>query len=188
MLNILLMIILIIILFIIILLYIGIRISLIYEKKGNNINGCVKILVLKKIKVISYTFPKKEESNDKKETDFKKLFKLIKPCLGDLKIYLKKILNSLHITRLENHLLFGLDSYADTAKYIGIIWGVLSIANNLHENAYLTAEASFNGSVVDMKGNNEVEINLLKIIIPTIQLISKKNIRVLIRGVLDERN
>ena len=57
MLNILGMIILIIILFIIVLLLIGIRISLIYDKKGSELKGCLKILIFKKIKVYSTTYP-----------------------------------------------------------------------------------------------------------------------------------
>ena len=193
MLNILLMIILIIILFIIILLYLGIRISLAYEKIGSNIKGCLKILIFKKIKIYSSEFPKKDEEDDKKEEkkkdrDLKKLYELAKPCFGDLKIFIESVFKSLNISKLENHLLFGLDSYAKTAKYIGIIWAIQSIANNMHKNANITAEPSFNGYVLDMKGDNEIEIKPLKLLIPTIRLVSKKDVRTLIRGVLDERN
>ena len=83
MLNILLMIILIIILFIIILLYIGVKITLIYDKKGSELKGCLKILILKKIKIYSIDFPsqdkddekdKKDESDEKKDRDMKKIY------------------------------------------------------------------------------------------------------------------
>ena len=195
MLNILLMVILIIILLIIFLLFIGIRISLIYEKIGPAINGCLKIIIFKKIKIYSSKFPKEDEDNDESEEeeeerkhDIKKIYNLAKPCFEDLKIFIKEILKSMNVSKLENHLLFGLDSYTATAKYIGIIWAFQSIANNMHENAYLTAEPSFNGAVLDMKGNNELEIKPLKLIIPTIRLISKKDVRTLIRGVLNERH
>ena len=192
MLNILVMIILIIISFIIILLFTGIKISLLYKKTGRTINGCLKILILKKIKIYSSEFPKKEDKKDKKDKkpkkkkNIKKIFELTKPCFEDLMTYLKSILKSLNISKLENHLLFGLDSYADTAKYIGIIWSVQSVVNNMHKNANITAEPSFNGSVLDMKGENEFEIKPLKLVIPTAKLISKKEVRTLIRGVLDE--
>ena len=85
-------------------------------------------------------------------------------------------------TKLENHIIFGLDSYADTAKYIGYIWSLLIIVNSTHENARLSAEPSFNGSILDVKGENSLDINLLKLMGPAIKLISKKDVRKLIRG------
>lgn len=192
MLNILLMIILIIILFIIILLYIGIKITLIYDKKGSELKGCLKILILKKIKIYSIDFPsqdkddekdKKDESDEKKDRDMKKIFELARPCLEDFKTFLKSFVNCIKIKKLYNHLIFGLDSYADTAQYIGYIWGLLLIVNDAHENARLSAEPSFNGSVLDAEGINELDINILKLIPPAIRLISKKEVRELIRGV-----
>ena len=195
MLNILGMIILIIILFIIILLFIGIKISFIYNKKGSDFNVCLKILIFKKIKVYSRKFPsddendeyEEEETEEHKQRNIRKLIKLAKPCFEDFKTYIKSILNIISISRLDNHLIFGLDDYADTGKYIGIIWGILAIINSMHEKLHLSAEPSFNGSVLDGKGINEVEIYPLKLIVPTIRLISKRHVRLFIRGVLDER-
>lgn len=193
MLNILGMIILIIILFIIILLLIGIKIKLEYNKKGSEVKGCLKILVLKKIKIYTLNFPSQDDDEDdesddeKKERDIKKIFNLAKPCLKDLLDYMKTALGSIKIKIAENHLVFGLDSYADTGKYIGIIWGIFSIINSMHEKLKMSAEPSFSGSVLDANGNNELEIYPLKLLIPTIKLVSKKEIRTLIRGVLDER-
>ena len=188
MLNILLMIILIIIIFIIILLYIGVKISFNYDKKGSELKGCLKILILKKIKIYSREYPSNEpedekEEDEKEDRDRKKIFELIKPCLGDFKEFIKSFTKCIHVTKLENHLIFGLDSYADTAKYIGYIWSILIIINSSHKNARLTAEPSFNGSVLDAKGVNELDINLLKVIPPAIKLISKKEVRALIKGV-----
>ncbi len=192
--NILGMIILIIILFIIILLIIGIKISFIYTKKESKINGCLKILILKKIKVYSREFPsdddeekKEEEEKDSKQRDIKKLLKLAKPCLKDFKVFLKSTLNIIEVKKIENHLIFGLDSFADTGKYIGMIWSVLAIVNTMHEKLRISAEPSFNGSQLDACGVNEVEIYPLKLIIPTVKLISKKDVRKFIRGVWDER-
>lgn len=185
------MIILIIILFIIILLYIGVKIAFIYEKKGSAFKGCLKILILKKIKVYSLEYPSKEseeneeEEEEEDETDhnIKEIFELAKPCFEDLKEFIKSLVKCIHITKLENHLIFGLDSYADTAKYIGYIWSIFIIFNTTHKNARLSAQPSFGGSVLDAKGANEVDINLLKIIPPAIKLISKKQFRELIKGV-----
>lgn len=193
MLNILLMIILIIIFFIIVLLYIGIKIAFIYDKKGSNLEGCLKILILKKIKVYSIAFPsaekdekgeKEEEKKDEKTSrDIRKILELARPCLDDIKLFLKSFIKCINVHTLKNHLIFGLDSYADTAKYIGYIWGMLIVVNNSHKNARFSAEPSFNGSVLDAHGINEIEINLLKVIPPALKLISKKEVRDLIRGV-----
>ena len=188
MLNILLMIILIIIIFIIILLHIGVKIAFIYDKKGSKLKGCLKILILKKIKVYSLEFPSKDEKNDdededEKDRDGKKIFELAKPCFKYFKEFLKSFTKCIHIAKLENHLIFGLDSYVDTAKYIGYIWSLTSVVNSTHENARLTAEPSFTGSVLDVKGENELDINILKLIPPAIKLISKKEVRNLIKGV-----
>ena len=193
MLNILLMIILIIILFIIFLLLIGIKISFEYTKKGSEIKGCLKILIFKKIKIYTRHFPSedddKEDDKDeeKKERDIKKLFNLAKPCFDDFKIYLKSVLNIIKVKEIRNHLIFGMNSYADTGKYIGIIWAILATVNPMHEKLKLSAEPSFEGSVIDGYGINEVEIYPLRLIVPTIRLILKKDVRIFIRGVLDER-
>ena len=190
MLNILGMIILIIILFIIILLYIGVKISFIYDKKGSAFKGCLKILILKKIKVYSLEFPseddgddEEEEDDDEKKHDIKKILELAKPCFEYFKEFIKSFVKCIHVTKLENHLIFGLDSYADTAKYIGYIWSILMIVNGAHKNARLSAEPSFTGSILDASGTNELDINILKLIPPAIKLISKKEVRNLIRGV-----
>ena len=193
MLNILLMIILIIILFIIFLLLIGIKISFEYTKKGSEIKGCLKILIFKKIKIYTRHFPSKDDDKEddkdeeKKERDIKKLFNLAKPCFDDFKIYLKSVLNIIKVKEIRNHLIFGMNSYADTGKYIGIIWAILATINPMHEKLKLSAEPSFEGSVIDGYGINEVEIYPLRLIVPTIRLILKKDVRIFIRGVLDER-
>ena len=192
MLNILLMIILIIILFIIILLFIGIKIVFIYDKTGPKLKGCLKILILKKIKVYSVDFPKEEESEDSEKEDeseedskrdVKGIFELAKPCFGYFKEFLNSFVKCIKVKRMDNHLIFGLDSYADTAKYIGYIWSLLIIVNDAHENARLTAEPSFNGSVFDGKGNNEIDINVLRIVPAAIKLVLKEEVRTLIKGV-----
>ena len=194
MLNILLMIILIIILFIIFLLLAGIRITLEYTKNGSKIRGCLRILILKRIKVYTHHFPSKDKDDDeddedeeKKQRDIKRLFKLAKPCLEDFKVYLKAVLNMIEIKQIKNHLIFGMESYADTGKYIGIIWAILATVNPMHERLKLSAEPSFNGYVLDGYGVNEVEIYPLRLIVPTVRLISKKDVRTFMRGVWDER-
>ena len=194
MLNILLMIILIIILFIIILLLVGIGISFEYNKKGSELKGCLKILIFNKIKIYSLEFPSSKDDNDdeetedeKKDRDFKKLYEMAKPCFKDLFDYLKTFLRTVKIIKMKNHLIFGMDSFADTGTYIGIIWGILAILNTFDKNMQLSAEPSFTGSVLEGYGENTIKIYPFKLLIPTIRLISIKEVRDLIKGVLDER-
>ena len=194
MLNILGMIILIIILFIIILLFFGVRIALIYEKKGSNIKGCLKIIIFKKIKIYSSIFPDPEGDEDEddkeekeKERDGQKIFELLEPCLDYFKEFVQSSVKCISIAKLENHLVFGLNSYADTGKYIGYIWAIASVVNGTHKKARLSAEPSFNGSVFDIRGDNELDINILKLIPPLIKLISKKEVRLFIKGVRNGR-
>ena len=193
MLNILLMIILIIILTIITLLLLGIRISFEFKKAGSEFEGCLKILIFKKIKIYSKQYPSqskdKSKTEDKKEDEnsrnIKKILELAKPCIKDILEFLKKAIKSIKVSKIENHLIFGLDSYADTGKYIGIIWSVFAIIDSFDKNIKLTAEPYFNGgSVIDGCGINEVEIYPIKLIVPGLQLILKKEIRLLVKEVL----
>lgn len=200
MLNILLMIISIIILFIIILLYFGVKISLIYDKKGPELEGCLQISILRKIKVFSKDFlssqPNKtedkkdeeEKEEEESEEDKKELFKLAKPCFGHFKTFLISAMKCIRVEKLENHLIFGMDSYVETAKYIGYIWSLMIIANSSHKNAKLSAQPSFNGSILDGNGDNELEINILKLIPPVIRLVLKKEVRTLIKGAIKWKN
>jgi hypothetical protein len=127
---------------------------------------------------------KEEEKKDEKTSrDIRKILELARPCLEDIKLFLKSFMKCINVHTLKNHLIFGLDSYADTAKYIGYIWGMLIVVNNSHKNARFSAEPSFNGSVLDAHGINEIEINLLKVIPPAIRLVMQKEVRELIRGV-----
>ncbi|WP_304095743.1 DUF2953 domain-containing protein [Methanobrevibacter gottschalkii] len=194
------MIISIIILFIIILLYFGVKISLIYDKKGPELEGCLQISILRKIKVFSKDFlssqPNKtedkkdeeekeeEESEEDKKDDKKELFKLAKPCFGHFKTFLISAMKCIRVEKLENHLIFGMDSYVETAKYIGYIWSLMIIVNSSHKNAKLSAQPSFNGSILDGNGDNELEINILKLIPPVIRLVLKKEVRTLIKGAI----
>ena len=193
MLNILLMIILIIILTIITLLLLGIRISFEFKKAGSEFEGCLKILIFKKIKIYSKQYPSqskdKSKTEDKKEDensrDIKKILELAKPCINDILGFLKKAIKSIKVSKIENHLIFGLDSYSDTGEYIGIIWSVFAIIDSFDKNIKLTAEPYFNGgSVIDGCGINEVEIYPIKLIVPGLQLILKKEIRLLVKEVL----
>ena len=187
------MIILIIILTIIILLLLGIKIRFEFKKTGSDFEGCLKILIFKKIKIYSKQYPKQDKDKDKKEDekedeksrDVKKILKLAKPCIKDILEFLKKSRKSVKISKIENHIIFGLDNYAETGEYIGIIWSVFAIIDSFDKNIKLTAEPYFNGgSVIDGCGINELEIYPMRSMIPAVQLILKKEIRLLAKEVL----
>ena len=182
MLEILLVIILIILL---IILFSRIKISLTFTKNDKTFKGQIKIIIIEKIKIYTYNFT--TQHNSDKETNknipyIRKIYTILKPCKEDLINYLKVIIKKIKITKAQNHIIFGLDNYAETGTYIGIIWGILAIINQFDENLKISAEPSFNGTRFNIYGENNIEINLFKLIIPTIQLISKKNIRKLIKG------
>ena len=121
----------------------------------------------------------------------KKIHKIIMPLMNqnptidDLKKFFHDALNAVNINRLENHLVIGFSNFAKTGEYIGYIWAILSILMGTLPNSRLSAEPSFNGEVLNLKGYLNIDINILKLIIPIIKLILKKEIQELIKGVLN---
>ena len=189
MLNILLMIILLIIILIFIILLFGIRLQVKWLKIDNEYNGCVKILIFKRLTVYTYDLKSDDDDDDSdeedRERDFKKLRELAKPCLGDLKKYLHEVLDAVSVNILENHLVIGFSNFAKTGEYIGYIWAIFSIAMGILPNTRLSAEPSFKGEVLNLKGHLNIDISILKLVIPTAKLLLKRHVRALIRGVLD---
>lgn len=189
MLNILLMIILLIIIIIFIILLFGVRLTARWLKVDREYDGCIEILIFKKLKV--YTFDLKSDDDDDdsdeedKKRDPKKLFELAKPCFKDLKEFLHEFLEAVNINKLENDLVIGFSSFAKTGEYIGYIWAIFSVLMGIMPNSRLRAHPSFSGEVLNIKGYLNIDISILKLIIPVVKLISKKKIRTLIRGVLD---
>ncbi|WP_407381492.1 DUF2953 domain-containing protein [Methanobrevibacter sp.] len=189
MLNILLMIILLIIILIFIILLFGIRLHVKWLKIDNEYDGCIKILIFKRLTVYTYNLESDDDDDDfdeeDRERDFKKLRELAKPCLGDLKEYLHDVLDAVSINRIENHLVIGFSNFAKTGEYIGYIWAIFSIAMGILPNTRLSAEPSFKGEVLNLKGHLNIDISILKLVIPTARLLLKRHVRALIRGVLD---
>ena len=157
-------------------------------KKDDEFKGCLKILILKKIKIYTLTFPSQKDNKTDKKRDAKKLPKLIKPCLKEIFEFVKEILKTLKIKKIQNHFIIGSDNFADTGMYIGIIWSFLSVINTIHENIKISAEPTFTKATLNGYGENEVEIYPLKIIKPTVKLLLNKDVRKLIRGIINGRN
>lgn len=188
MLNILLMIILLIIILIFIILLIGIRLKVRWMKIGSDYDGCLEILIFKKLKVYTMDFKSEddageEESDDESKRDFKEIYKLAKPCFKYFKKFLKDALKAVNINGLENHLVIGFSSFAKTGEYIGYIWTIFSVLTSILPNSRLSAEPSFTGEVLNLKGHLNIDISPLKLVVPIVKLISKKEVRALIKGV-----
>lgn len=190
MLNILLMIILLIIIIIFIVLLFGIRIRVQWMKLDNDYNGCAKILIFKRLKVYSFDFKSDDDETDEEDEededeprDLKKIYELAKPCFDDLKTFFHEFLNAVNVNKLENYLVIGFSNFAKTGEYIGYIWAILAVLNTAIPNARLQAQPSFAGEVLNLKGSLNIDISVLKLIVPALKLISKKEIHALIRGV-----
>lgn len=183
------MIILLIIIIIFIVLLFGIRIRVQWMKLDNDYNGCAKILIFKRLKVYTFDFKSDdddesdEESEEDEPRDLKKIYELAKPCFGDLKTFFHEFLNAVNVNKLENYLVIGFSNFAKTGEYIGYIWAILAVLNTAIPNARLQAQPSFEGEVLNLKGSLNIDISVLKLIVPALKLISKKEIRTLIRGV-----
>ena len=182
------MILLLIILIIIIFLYMGLRISLSFEKTGSKLSAIVKINIFKKITVYNSSKEKESEEEADEKKGSKNLMNPLKNALPYITDFLKKTAKSIKVTKLENHLKFGLASYADTAQYIGYIWAINGFIKTLYPVSKVSAEPVFGDSVIDFKGCLDVDINLLKLFLPTIRLISKKEIRILIKTFKGDKN
>lgn len=182
------MILLLIILIIIIFLYMGLRISLSFEKTGSKLSAIVKINIFKKITVYNSSKEKESEEEADEKKGSKNLMNPLKNALPYITDFLKKTAKSIKVTKLENNLKFGLASYADTAQYIGYIWAVNGFIKTLYPVSKVSAEPVFGDPVIDFKGCLDVDINLLKLILPVVSLISKKEIRILIKAFRGDKN
>ena len=181
------MIILIIIIIISIIIISGIRLTVRWEKIDENFKGCIKIHILRKINIRTITVNSKDDdkSQDDKKYNAKEIIDLLKPCISHFKIFIRKLFKSIHIHKLENHLQIGFSNYADTGEYIGYIWAILSVLNTIIPNSKLTAEPSFRGEVINFKGHLDIDIEIVKLIKPMADLLLKKEVRTLIKGVLN---
>lgn len=133
---------------------------------------------------------KDENCEDDDEKDNKSLmekYKEIKPILSELKkskeelkIFLKNILKAINTKRLEGNLILGLTDHATTIKIASWIWSIGAIVNN-EKTTSLTVDPRFKENIIDFEGKIELKINLLLLLIYSLVLLSKKNIRNLIK-------
>lgn len=182
----------IIVILIIIFLYLGVRINLTYNKHNSDFEYHLDITLLNSYSIFKKEHPSdekevKEESSDDKGYPFKLIIKPLINVLDSLIHYLVDILHCLEIKKFENHLNFGMTSYVNTAKYTGYMWSLFVVPNSSHKNVKLTVEPSFTEPTFDFKGCVNIKVNLLKIVIPTIQLLRQKEVRDFIKLVRNPR-
>lgn len=176
---------------ILIVLYLGIRINSNLEKLGPKLTFNLKIEILSKIKIYEYKYPqidKKENDKYEEQMDIKEIYTIIKPSLKILLDFFKKVLKSFEIKKLYFHLDFGLDSYVDTAKYVGYMWAALVFSNSLSENIDLSVQPIFTQPLFDFNGNLDVKFKLIDIIIPAMKLLLNKDVRKLIKKIRGKKN
>lgn len=174
-----------------IVLYLGIRITSNLEKLGPKLTFNLKIEILSKIKIYEYNYPqidKKEKDKYEEQMDIKEIYTIIKPSLKILLDFFKKVLKSFEIKKLYFHLDFGLDSYVDTAKYVGYMWAALVFLNSLSENIDLSVQPIFTQPLFDFNGNLDVKFKLIDIIIPSMKLLLNKDVRKLIKKIRSKKN
>lgn len=199
-------------LIILIILYNGIRLFLTVEKEKGVVKYEFKITILKIaiftrkgtkkiIDTLSHNEDEDSEENEENEEDeeeseseeeekgLKEKYDEIKPILKELikskeelKNFLKDILKAINLKKLEGKLIIGLSDHTTTVKIASWIWSVGAIVNS-SKPTLLSVEPRFNEVIIDFEGKIELKINILLLLIYSLALLTKKNIRDLIKEI-----
>ena len=193
-----------------IILYNGIRLLLTVEKEKGIVKYEFKVTILKIAiftrkgtkEIIDSIMPKKDEDSEENEEEseseeekeeeeekkgLKEKYEEIKPILKELKkskkelkSFLKDILKAIDLKKLEGNLIIGLSDHTTTVKIASWIWSIGAIVNS-SKPTLLTVEPRFNEVISDFEGKIELKINILLLLIYSLVLLTKKNIRELIK-------
>ena len=190
-----------------IILYNGIRLLLTVEKEKGIVKYEFKVTMLKIAvftrkgtnEIIDSIKPKKDEDleEDKKESKsekkkedkkgLKEKYEEIKPILmelkkskEELKSFLNNILKAINLKRLEGKLIIGLSDHTTTVKIASWIWSIGAIVNS-SKPTLLSVEPRFDEVITDFEGKIELKLNILIVLIYSLALLTKKNIRELIK-------
>ena len=127
------------------------------------------------------------ESEEEEEKGLKEKYEEIKPILKELikskeelKNFLKDILKAINLKKLEGNLIIGLSDHTTTVKIASWIWSIGAIVNS-SKPTQLSVEPRFNEVITDFEGKIELKINILLLLIYSLALLTKKNIRDLIK-------
>lgn len=126
-----------------------------------------------------------EEDGDKKGLkekyeEIKPILKELKKSKEELKGFLKDILKAIDLKKLEGKLIIGLSDHTTTVKIASWIWSIGAIVNS-SKPTQLSVEPRFNEVITDFEGKIELKINILLLLIYSLVLLTKKNIRELIK-------
>ena len=126
-----------------------------------------------------------EEDEDKKGLkekyeEIKPILKELKKSKEELKGFLNNILKAIDLKKLEGNLIIGLSDHTTTVKIASWIWSIGAIVNS-SKPTLLTVEPRFNEVITDFEGKIELKINILLLLIYSLVLLTKKNIRELIK-------
>ena len=128
-----------------------------------------------------------EEEDEEDEKGLKEKYEEIKPILKELikskeelKDFLNNILKAIDIKKLEGNLIIGLSDHATTVKIASWIWSIGAIVNG-SKSTQLIVEPRFDKVITDFEGKVELKINILILLIYTLALLTKENIRELIK-------
>ena len=127
---------------------------------------------------------KSAENEDKKSlrekyNEIKSILQKLKLSKEELKSFLKNILKAINLKKLEGNLIIGLSDHTTTIKIASWIWSIGAIVNS-KKPTLLTVEPRFTEVIFDFEGKIELKINLLLLLIYSLILLTKKNIRELI--------
>ena len=136
---------------------------------------------------ISDSQDEKSEGEEEDKKSLREKYKEFKPILNELKKskkelkgFLNNILKSINLKRLEGNLILGLSYHTTTIKIASWIWSIGAIVNS-KKPTLLTVEPRFTEVIMDFEGKIELKINLLLLLIYSLLLLTKKNIRDLIK-------
>lgn len=126
-----------------------------------------------------------EEDEDKKGLkekyeEIKPILKELKKSKEELKGFLKNILKAIDLKKLEGNLIIGLSDHTTTVKIASWIWSIGAIVNS-SKPTQLSVDPRFNEVITDFEGKIELKINILLLLIYSLALLTKKNIRELIK-------
>ena len=193
-----------------IILYNGIRLLLTVAKEKGIVKYEFKVTILKIAiftrkgtkEIIDSIMPKKDEDSEENEEEseseeekeeeedkkgLKEKYEEIKPILKELKKskeelkgFLKNILKAIDLKKLEGNLIIGLNDHTTTVKIASWIWSIGAIVNS-SKPTQLSVDPRFNEVITDFEGKIELKINILLLLIYSLVLLTKKNIRELIK-------
>ena len=133
-----------------------------------------------------------EEDLDEDKKGLKEKYEEIKPILkelirsrGELISFLNDLLKAINIKKLEGNLIIGLSDNTTTVKIASWIWSIGAIVNS-SKPTLLTVEPRFNEVITDFEGKLELKINILILLIYSLVLLTKKNIRELIKEIYNQ--